>query len=473
MSAFDIIGSIGWALTTAPIPRGSVCTYGAMGNAATCTIQGSMLTLGLTVPPYNAMLSIYFLMVIKLNMRDRAVAKYEKYMHIGAVSMPLLVTIVGVSARLFNNYSHVCWLSEKDHYRAFMDVEENDDGKRKDYEEDSNNNNMEGILILILVSITLVCAVAVFSVIAYCMKNIYFYVKEQQDNMNQYRFPRRESVSLVANNETTRTMHNSPLSGQNGTTSHHSTSNSIISQRNRMNSPRGSPSRSARTQTSSLAETVEDTKIQAYSYVCSFLLSYLFTTILIVFEMILEVRLPYPIIIMQAIFAPLQGFWNFLIYIRPRLKDVTRSHPHLSFLRRLYVTIFRKPNSTASQTTNRPRGGMGVRGFPLRLPDNSPRPQPRRRRSMIEPRQLSFFQQQQQQAEESSEMILIRTSEIRGRKNDDDLETVEEYDIEQQRGLSNRGSAGDDNNASLGTRSKVVRRQQQQQRRHSCPSVAL
>ncbi len=75
MSVFDIIGSIGWAFSTTPIPRGSNCTYGALGNEATCVTQGFMITLGLAVPMYNAMLCIYYLLVVKYNIRDEVIVE--------------------------------------------------------------------------------------------------------------------------------------------------------------------------------------------------------------------------------------------------------------------------------------------------------------------------------------------------------------------------------------------------------------
>ena len=139
-----------------------------------------MLTLGLTAPAYNAMLSIFLLMVIKLSIRDRDIAKCEMCMHISAISMPLLVTIVAaVSIQLFNNYSHVsCWWLTQ----SVLEVKQ------------SSSNKIEEILILVLLSITLlVCGVAVFSelVIAYRMKSIYFHVKGLQEtnigsHLNQY-----------------------------------------------------------------------------------------------------------------------------------------------------------------------------------------------------------------------------------------------------------------------------------------------
>ena len=44
--------------------------------------------------------------------------------------------------------------------------------------------------------------------------------------------------------------------------------------------------------------------------------------------------------IMSAIFLPLQGFWNFLVYIRPRYLAIHREREELSFISVLKVVIF-------------------------------------------------------------------------------------------------------------------------------------
>jgi len=53
MSAFDVLSSAGWALSTLPIPALNVygeqeAVYGAKGNEATCTAQGFLVQLGFT-----------------------------------------------------------------------------------------------------------------------------------------------------------------------------------------------------------------------------------------------------------------------------------------------------------------------------------------------------------------------------------------------------------------------------------------
>jgi hypothetical protein len=105
MSIFDLLGSLGQALSTAPIPRGSNCAYGAIGNKGTCTAQGILVQLGLIVPCYNAMLSIYYLAVIKYNVSDETLVKYELPMHIMSIAPSLSVIIIACWKDYFNNYT--------------------------------------------------------------------------------------------------------------------------------------------------------------------------------------------------------------------------------------------------------------------------------------------------------------------------------------------------------------------------------
>ena len=116
MSVLDVIQSTGLAFLTLPIPKGSLCTYGAIGNKITCTIQGFCLQLGFSVPSYNAMLCIYYLCTIKYNMMEEQLARYEPFMHAFAVIPSLAAAILAASFSLFNNLSVFCFVESSDRY---------------------------------------------------------------------------------------------------------------------------------------------------------------------------------------------------------------------------------------------------------------------------------------------------------------------------------------------------------------------
>ena len=65
-----------------PIPKDSVCVRGAMGNKITCTIQGYIVILGISVPSaYTATLCAYYVAVIRYNAHERTLKKFEPLMH--------------------------------------------------------------------------------------------------------------------------------------------------------------------------------------------------------------------------------------------------------------------------------------------------------------------------------------------------------------------------------------------------------
>ena len=67
LSVFDILGALGYAFTTLPIPEdhqyGPI--YGAKGNEATCTAQGLFIQLGTISAYMNVSLAFYYYLVIK------------------------------------------------------------------------------------------------------------------------------------------------------------------------------------------------------------------------------------------------------------------------------------------------------------------------------------------------------------------------------------------------------------------------
>jgi len=130
--------------------------------------------------------------------------------------------------------------------------------------------------------------VTIISTIVYTMVAVYSTVKEQEQRMNLYRFERP-----------------------------------------------GAPKRKSK-----LASTTEDTKVQAYLYVLGFLITYTFPTIAFMIYQIFYQVVPFAIIFLQGMLTPLQGFWNFLIFIRPRFNMATKNYPEMSFWKKLLITVF-------------------------------------------------------------------------------------------------------------------------------------
>jgi hypothetical protein len=100
MSVFDIFGSIAWGLTTLPIPEyeyGETSgMYGAKGNEATCKMQGFLFQLGFTSMFYNVSLSFYFLMVVCYGMRESQLKKLQLWLHIPGLVVGFALAFGGI-----------------------------------------------------------------------------------------------------------------------------------------------------------------------------------------------------------------------------------------------------------------------------------------------------------------------------------------------------------------------------------------
>lgn len=106
------MSSLSLSLSTWPIPRGTEHAFGAIGNTQTCTAQGFFNQLLLGGPLYNLMLAIYYLLIGKYNLTEEEIARrYEKYMHVTAILTTLGFAIAGLPLTLYNNANLWCWIA--------------------------------------------------------------------------------------------------------------------------------------------------------------------------------------------------------------------------------------------------------------------------------------------------------------------------------------------------------------------------
>ena len=108
MSIMDVLQSLALMFSTLALPRSSG-KYGAMGNEITCSIQGFLIQIGISVPCYNACLCIWFLLSIKYNMQPRIfAAKYERYCHAVSLGVPFLRSIIYASVDKYVPRGDLC-----------------------------------------------------------------------------------------------------------------------------------------------------------------------------------------------------------------------------------------------------------------------------------------------------------------------------------------------------------------------------
>ena len=111
LSLFDFTTSIWLFMSTWPIPKdytGNVAW--AIGNEATCTMQGFFIQLGIACSFYNVSLSLYFLLLIVFNVKEDKILQIEWLLH----TVPVFCAMIGACiGGVFDTYQPSvfwCWI---------------------------------------------------------------------------------------------------------------------------------------------------------------------------------------------------------------------------------------------------------------------------------------------------------------------------------------------------------------------------
>lgn len=297
MSIIDVLNSAAMSLSFIPAPRTISCSLG-YGTIATCTAQGFFMQLGLAVPGYTAMLSIYYLAIIGYNIPQESIAKkFEPFMHTIALLPMLIAAIVGASKRVFSSRSGHCWVQEPD-----MCADNRCEGW---------NGFGDGRWLVI---VSMVWIVLSTNVIIFCMFSIYCKIRKRA--------------------RATRRLMSEPVQGD------------------------------------LMIDTMaKESFKQALLYVVAFTLTYMWTGI----DLIIPIDnngINGAIHILNALFLPLQGFWNFIIFIRPSFVALREEDKGLSFLGALKGIIFEDKEGEGNPQPSR-RETLQRISFPAHLPVNA------------------------------------------------------------------------------------------------------
>lgn len=110
MSAMDVIQSLALGFSTFPAPRDSHTIY-AYGNVVTCDIQGFIHHMGQSVMCYNSVLTLTFLLRIRFNMSEKKIrTRIEPFLHLISFVWPLATAVVALKMDLYNFGSNRCWI---------------------------------------------------------------------------------------------------------------------------------------------------------------------------------------------------------------------------------------------------------------------------------------------------------------------------------------------------------------------------
>lgn len=350
MSIYDFLTSIAQGLSTWPIPQGSGRVYAA-GTTFTCSFQGFFTQLGVGAPMYNCSLSFYYLVVIAFAFTEERVKEFEWFMHGIPLVFSIGTAVAGLPLTLYNNAYLWCWIA------ALPNDCEN--GTNQGGEGPCQRGHYAwvfrwaiyyGPVWFCVLTITLNMAVVSYLV----------WAKEKASL--RFRFGHRSNpATSTASSAGSAELDPSTSFGGTPSVTSPSVNESVAGHIKSGKSlaayfAKKRAKKQKQKQRQGLASQVF---WQAFYYVLGFYITWIFPTILRM-KQTLGKPVPYWILLAMSILLPLQGFFNFLVYVRPRVVQYQNRHPEKSLcaaisraLRRtvnvLYISESRAFNETEIQ----------------------------------------------------------------------------------------------------------------------------
>ena len=122
MSVLDIISSLTLMVTPFLLPSDTSQRVWAFGNDRTCTMLGFFQQLSISGFLYNAFLSFYFVLTVRFGITNTTLSKcFEPIMHIISIGFPLITASIGAAMGIFHELElgQTCWVSNYPHNCEF------------------------------------------------------------------------------------------------------------------------------------------------------------------------------------------------------------------------------------------------------------------------------------------------------------------------------------------------------------------
>lgn len=331
MSACDILGTFGYAMQPFFVPTGYFNSYvWAFGNKTTCSALGALTQFALSAHFYSAFLSFYFVSTIRYGMREDAFAKkYERWLHAFILLWSIGTSIAGVVMDFFraNVLGPGCWVN------SFPD---------ECIPEEGCNIELIGwiigkILVLCESSGTWQHDFNLTPHFEGGLPTLLAFIGIIVNNLILYCFVRRtvkEGEKKAMQNESRLAMYNKSQSKNNNNNVEESAEMSLAGVSQRSIGNRGSVLRSSDKQW----QRVREVGKQSFFYVSAFFMCYIWSLIKHGLDAQnfdeIEGSGAYflPILLLQAFFLPLQGFFNASIYFRPKYIQAKRKYKGQTFM---------------------------------------------------------------------------------------------------------------------------------------------
>lgn len=285
MSCYDVISSLLLMLQPFLMPSGTAVW--AIGNEASCNALGFFFQFVTSDIWYNAVLSFYFLLTVRYSVGEPEFAKrYEPWMHGVSIGWPLITASLGAGFGVYDSLAvgHGCYVAN--YPEGCGCLEEGQEDNQCCY------SPLIAWIILGVPATLLFLAVLINNILVYC--HVRSTLLKSMAYVQQYTTPKDR--------------------------------------------PKDRPSLKKKAQEDPMVNRIVAVATQAFLYVGAFLISTIWTYSLRIWEGASSRDSHshengyFPLLVMQAIFKPLQGFLNVFVFARPSYIKARDAHPRESRL---------------------------------------------------------------------------------------------------------------------------------------------
>ncbi len=302
--------------------------WNARGNMASCTAIGFISLLGLNAGLlYNCSLNLYFLAVVKFNKSDEYIrTKIEPFLH----GLPMVIAIGNATIFLLNDMfnpelggSCVEPFHDLPHCSGF------EDGEVRDGFTIPCGRGSKGGGKLLIITMMIWCAPPV--IIIFSLGIVYDAVLKQEKKISKYGVGalRSNLQQTAEESDEDGTSRGGPWQKFKGAVSTSAISMGLKSSADTSTSSRAN---SMRHQSRAVMQ-------KAVAYACSYFLVWFSLIVLSIFQLFHD-RVPISLIYLLSILCPLQGLYNLIIFMFPRIMQARTTRRHTVSWRKAVMTAF-------------------------------------------------------------------------------------------------------------------------------------
>ena len=313
MSANDFISATVLWLSSWPVPDWFP-TYGSKGNDATCQATAFMReSANRSSVLYSACVAIYFLWVIQYGWREPRLQKAEWWMHLVNNTVGWGIGIAGFPLELYNPFFMAC------------SIQASPIGCTQSYKATPEKpaNCVRGDNAAIFQFTTWWTIIwGAFLVMTCCLVSVYWHIRSHEQKVRRFSFPSSSTASA-----------------------------------------------GRQRQDKSFQKSRKFAK-QSFLYSWFFFLSFVFVMVSNILGQFSPSKQNFVVMCLGAVFFPLQGFFNCIIYLRPRYLTFQTIHPGQGLL--AFLNPRRRPSSSSRErsSSRNGAGSSGARGSGSRLQNN-------------------------------------------------------------------------------------------------------